>query len=730
MGPMDMFKFEDDESLMFSPGDLSSMINEEIAKEVILSTEEEDQIIEAKRLIDQYTKEYKEKLELYRAVLTRQPGVEVTVGLRNIATGKERIATPLEIKALCETSRKNVFQYATFLAGKASRLQKTGYLERAKKEFKIAYDALSEVYGTFHEKTVGIASDYAGVLIRAGIQSEVAQGQALLQQIVDKLAAKLSEADCSQNIKKVIAIADLILAQCCLSTDPDRALIHIDRSEKLRQEYNDLPAGIDRVRYMRATLEYFKGNLKNAKKLFSECYKFRTTLGEYNCELLPPLKYLIDIAAQDRKTDEEVVYLKKQRDIKVHLGHPEREVINIELKIIQSMVLETDEEEWWNVIESVEDRLNKIPVTTESADIGLNYYTLAETRINTLLPHAWPIDKKVKYYADTLALLHKASGHLNQNQDVKSNLSEKIKYTIEMCIMKKDFFSDPNLYLFEDEVDDENENMRKLKEELKNLSEFSSEVRHSLVDAQDRILTVEEFKELPLKGTINPFKLRTAQGGINSEFRDGKSLEQTKQVLVDNPQYTAQIPPVQIGIYNNKVYSFDTRRLIVHQQAREQNSNVNIRYEKISGSYLEDRIKAIFSPRSWNGHVTAIRYGGKNSESIAYINPAYRAQLAETVNKGFVRWPAERQAAHADANGFCINKAKAKKIYLFLCKKRDEGSKVAKKLIDEAMDINNKQGRDAFYEHLTCKKFEMDLAGDDPRLEAKSNSSRERSLTL
>ncbi len=272
------------------------------------------------------------------------------------------------------------------------------------------------------------------------------------------------------------------------------------------------------------------------------------------------------------------------------------------------------------------------------------------------------------------------------------------------------------------------------KEGLVILSDFSTEGDHSLVNEEDRELTVSSYKLLPEEGIINPYKLRTAQGGINRTFRDGRSLKETKDALVANPNYTDSIPPIEIGIYKNKVYSFDTRRLIIHQQAKEQNPDIRIKYKKISGKHLEERINAIFSPRPWNGFVTAFRYGGKNSESVPYINPTLRPQLEENVQKSFKRYPNDRESA--DSNGFPVIKKKAQKIYEFLLKKKDKNdSQFAKKILKEFSGIYKEQGSNPAYHFLLNIKidllYENELIDKDnlDSQKASNHNSRSRSIS-
>jgi hypothetical protein len=129
---------------------------------------------------------------------------------------------------------------------------------------------------------------------------------------------------------------------------------------------------------------------------------------------------------------------------------------------------------------------------------------------------------------------------------------------------------------------------------------------------------------------INPCRLRTAQGGIELRFRDeDRTIHDTMRKLVDDPGYAARIPPVNLGVHNDRVWSFDTRRVVAGQMAREQNARVLIRYQKISDADLAQRVGSIYTARRWQGLVTAVRYEGMSSGATPHINPAYSGQLEQ-----------------------------------------------------------------------------------------------------
>lgn len=235
------------------------------------------------------------------------------------------------------------------------------------------------------------------------------------------------------------------------------------------------------------------------------------------------------------------------------------------------------------------------------------------------------------------------------------------------------------------------------------LSTFSSEVDYTQIPVADRVLTVQDFDQLPESGTLNPYRLRLAQGGINSTFRDNRPLSTLVDALVGNPNYREDVPEIEIGIYQGKVWSFDTRRAVCFMMAREQNPLVTIRYTKIDGDYLEERIRRIFSARPWNGHVTAIRYGGKGSPSTPYIPPPLRPQLQESVDKSFKPYPNARVADSDDPNGFPVNKKQAQKIFDFL-KQGARSSSYKRLVLKSAKKIKDTKGEEAMFQFLIDKK--------------------------
>jgi hypothetical protein len=168
---------------------------------------------------------------------------------------------------------------------------------------------------------------------------------------------------------------------------------------------------------------------------------------------------------------------------------------------------------------------------------------------------------------------------------------------------------------------------------IEDVETYTDDVDHGLVSPANRLLTVAEFGHLPESGTINPTRLRTAQGGIELHFRDEKhgTIPTLSEKIAVNPGLALTLPPVEVGIHAGEVWSFDTRRVVACQMAWARNHAVVMRYKKIGVQSLENRVGSIYTPRPWRGLVTSVRYEGFNSGSYPHSNPAYDDQLQDAV---------------------------------------------------------------------------------------------------
>jgi hypothetical protein len=214
-----------------------------------------------------------------------------------------------------------------------------------------------------------------------------------------------------------------------------------------------------------------------------------------------------------------------------------------------------------------------------------------------------------------------------------------------------------NLHLTLDEVDAKLADAAGFERELEEMEQqsgFISGVVDEAVAERDRIVEPAEFERMAPKGVINPYRLRTAQGGIELHFREKEKGKITDLVtkLVATPTMASTIPPVGLAVHENKVWSFDTRRVVAFQMAQEQLRAKNpdfvlsIPYVKLATSATEERVGSIYTPRPGMGIITAVRYQGLGSTSEPWINPAYRGQLEHVISnwegpEGFKKQGAE-----------------------------------------------------------------------------------------
>lgn len=563
--------------------------------------------------------------------------------------------------------------------------------------------------------SIALIADWASPKIKDGVQ--------LLQDVIDRIAND-SKSDPYTRARK-LAIAEYALAQYYVRNDNiEEADQHLTKSYQLRKAYNAPENEFERIKYLRAVIAY-QSKKPEAEKLLLECYQHRRGIDPTNPNLQPIYLALIDMMRKKGDRNNEIKYLTELLRLQIAHNIRPRDLISTRLQLLRAMTLKTPDDDYWQMLTQVAQDLDQLPVQAESLDVGRNYLDLVNTRVNTLLPPTWSVVAKRKFYFETLGVIHKAKAHTR----AASNSSDPNPFLTELEALEQttlrqyNYFQDPSTvpsYKIlpihpEDQAEIDSLASRKNQpdtgstgEQLRALSQFSSEVNHALLSEAERLLTPKDFLEMSAEGRTNPFRLRTAQGGINTTFRDNRTLDEMIQQLISQPEYTLKIEPIEIGIYKEKVFSFDTRRLIAHQKAKEVNPGVYIRYRKIDGSHLQERIAAIFSPRPWNGLVTATRYGGKHSESNPYINPLFRTQLEEKVNSSFKPYPSDR--AGADANGFPTDKLAAKKIYSFLDLRSKEGSVRAKACIAELKKIIDPQ---AAYQYLINLKKEFPTLEQD-----------------
>ncbi|MFQ2879928.1 hypothetical protein ACLILY_32005, partial [Mycobacterium sp. MS3] len=76
-----------------------------------------------------------------------------------------------------------------------------------------------------------------------------------------------------------------------------------------------------------------------------------------------------------------------------------------------------------------------------------------------------------------------------------------------------------------------------------------------------------ETGSVPTSGFINPHHVRFTQDSIGSKFSNGASVQEFIGMLESGRLHPTDVPPIRIVEYNEKIYSFDNRRLWAYQQA-------------------------------------------------------------------------------------------------------------------------------------------------------------------
>lgn len=465
---------------------------------------------------------------------------------------------------------------------------------------------------------------------------------------------------------------------------------------------------MERIKMMEASILSRSGHFDEAEALLKGVFERRKGLDRFGLDLIPVLEQLIIIAEEKKHEADECSYRIHLKDIyQRHFGEADLRTILANFKLMNSFQYHAPQEDLDVYLFKAEEWMSQFPVNRESSLVGLCYAELAYATYNRqFFSQEMPLDQKKELISKAWIYSLKACRHLQATKTLDLRSLGLIKKFEKDCLDTSQFLenvshfsNEPGLmgpvFYHQDEEKVEQDPLQldsQTKNELAVLSEFSSEIDYTKIQDQDRPLTVEDFHDLPSKGRINPYRLRVAQGGITKTFANGMTITEMRDRLSADPSYAREIPPVEVGIHHGKIYSFDTRRLIAHMMAKRDNEEVFIRYTKIEGKYLEERIKTIFCPRPWNGYVTAIRHGGKGSESEPFICPPLEIQLTEAVEKGFRRFPKDRK--NADLNGFLPKLAAAKKIRNFLISKLrlSSPSQLAKEIFEESEQIRKSDG--------------------------------------
>ena len=90
-----------------------------------------------------------------------------------------------------------------------------------------------------------------------------------------------------------------------------------------------------------------------------------------------------------------------------------------------------------------------------------------------------------------------------------------------------------------------------------------------------------EYDSLPENGKVDPKRIRTTQDTISRRFRDGKSLEETRDDFAAGK--ADDIPPIRIYERDGKISTLDHRRLIAAREA-----GTDIRYRKATPSEVSE----------------------------------------------------------------------------------------------------------------------------------------------
>lgn len=93
-------------------------------------------------------------------------------------------------------------------------------------------------------------------------------------------------------------------------------------------------------------------------------------------------------------------------------------------------------------------------------------------------------------------------------------------------------------------------------------------------------LTADDFNKLPDEGFIPPNRLRFSQDTAYYHFDDGRSIQETVDLLSDQNVDPDFMPAINIVLHDGKVYTLDHRRVIAAQAAAMVREGLEIRYRK------------------------------------------------------------------------------------------------------------------------------------------------------
>ena len=595
------------------------------------------------------------------------------VAKKQMKKALEAPVSPMMESAVAAVDQKNLDMMAAHLHDlneSASWLFRRRFIEEARSVFEKAW-ALANEFIPGHKLTVTLSSNLGSLLIETDAH----------QRGADLLAAAILTYRGSAEMAECLSVSTYRLAGYRMNQNRmDEAQTLLQESKAIRETlFSADSVEMDRVKLMEASLLSRTGHLDEAKRLFVEIFEKRKAVDPLGLDLIPVLEHLVNIAEEEKHGYDECSSRIHIKEIyRRHFGDVDIRTLLANLRVMNSFQYHAPQEDLDLYLFKAEEWMSQFPVTRESSQVGLCYAELAyATYGRQFCTQEMLLDQKKELISKALVYSLKASRHLHASKTLDLRSLGRLKAFETACMDTSRFLENMSHFsrepgkmgpVFYDRNEEKTDPVsapsdHQTEKELASLSEFSSEVDYAKIPDQDMPLTVEDFRKLPTQGMINPYRLRVAQGGISMTFSDGRPIKALRDLLSADPSFAHKVSPVEIGIHN----------------------------KKIEGPYLKERIGAIFTPRPWNGYVTAIRHGGKGSDSEPFICPPLEIQLSDAVAAGFKCFPKDR--THADLNGFMPKQSAAKKIYTFLMGKKKSGSKFAKRVIEEAVAIATTSSR-------------------------------------
>jgi hypothetical protein len=685
-----MYKFisVQNQRLYFNPNDndfvysndlIPNMLNEDIEdlRSSIWTEEEENSLSEQTSWLEKNVPIIRQsKINLDNAIKTDLPVSHkrtlITYHRKNLDVLSERL------KLLCES---------------AAWMTKQGLIDKAIPLFEWG-STLVEEFLPRNDLAITFKCDYGSLLINTDSHEK---GAKLLESAIkyDRKNGNLERlsittyrlAEYKNNIGDLKSVKDLII-----------------ESKKIREKlFSRDSVQLESIVLAETSLFLLEEKYESIKLNLKPIYDRRKKEDVNSIRLIPVINILKEVAINEKNYVEEFKYMYELKILNTkHYGELDFRTILSNLQLLNSFQTRAPQEDFELYLFKIEDHLDRSNITKESTIIGYCYAELADAKYaRQFYSTHLSLDEKKELISESFRLVLKSKNHLNHSKALDKQYSIKIKALEETCLGAISFFSDVSHYddrgrpVFivpekEEIVKEATPSKHETENELAALSEFSSEVDYSVIEPNNRPFTIAEYNDLPQSGVVNPFRLRVAQGGLSIKFSDGTSIDELKLKLIEDADFYKKVEPIEIGVFENKIFSFDTRRLVVHMMAKAENEKVLIRYKKIEGDYLNKRIEMILNARPWNGLVTAIRFGGKDSESKPFICPPFQDQLNEKVTNEFRGFPSQRK--NADSNGFLLKMSAAKKIRLFLTNKMKRGSKTAENLLNTAKSISEELG--------------------------------------